>query len=105
VNGTSSGLVAPRAAKKPPENWSSPNTYVPAPPETMCAMSDDQELPVDPDHDALPAELAEADRPLRISGIDRATGERFEGPVAKDHVAAGFADRRRHRDEGEERPA
>jgi len=67
-------------------------------------MSDDSQLPRDPDHDALPPELAEAERPLRISGIDRATGERFEGPVIKDHVAGGFADARRRR-EGREPPS
>lgn len=58
------------------------------------------ELPVDPDEDDLPDEFLEyrgplRDRPLRISGVDRESGERFDRAVTIEDVARGFADRRR----------
>ena len=43
-------------------------------------------------------ELAGADGPLRISGVDTETGQRYEALVTPEHVAAAFADQRR-RDE------
>ena len=57
----------------------------------------DDELPRDPDHDNAPELEAAAGR-LHISGIDRKTGEPFDGLVTREHVAAAVADRRR-RDE------
>ena len=58
-------------------------------------MTDDAELPVDPDLDDLPDEIAEAEGPLTLTGWDRETGERIEGPVERIDLARGFADRRR----------
>jgi hypothetical protein len=56
------------------------------------------ELPPDPDLDDLPPELAEHPGPFTISGVDE-DGNVWEGPVAREHVAAGFADARRAREE------
>jgi hypothetical protein len=53
------------------------------------------ELPPDPDLADLPDELVLAPGPLRIRGVDPATGEEYEAPVTREHVAAAFADRRR----------
>ena len=56
-------------------------------------MSDD-DLPPDPDLDDLPPELAEHPGPFQISGTDE-DGNVWEGPVSREHLAAGFADARR----------
>ena len=53
------------------------------------------ELPPDPDLDDLPDELAGAEGPLRIRGVDTETGQTFEALVRCEHIAAGFADARR----------
>ena len=55
----------------------------------------EHELPPDPDLDDLPDEIAEAEGPLTLTGWDRETGERYEGPVERIDLARGFADRRR----------
>ena len=54
----------------------------------------EHELPPDPDEDALPPEIAEAEGPLYVEGIDE-DGNCWIGPVTKDDLAAAFADRRR----------
>jgi hypothetical protein len=56
---------------------------------------DEDELPPDPDLDDLPDEIAEAEGPLTLTGIDRETGEQVEGPVERIDLARGFADARR----------
>lgn len=53
------------------------------------------QMPRDPDEDDLPDEIAQTEGPLTITGWDRETGERFEGPVSRDDLARGFADARR----------
>ena len=55
----------------------------------------EHELPPDPDLDDLPDEIAEAEGPLTLTGWDRETGERIEGPVERIDLARGLADRRR----------
>ena len=62
-----------------------------------------EELPPDPDEDALPDEIAEAEGPLTLTGIDRETGEVVSGPVEKIDLARGFADARRI--DGDDDPA
>lgn len=57
-------------------------------------MIDDDELPRDPDEDDLPDEIAEAEGPLALTGVDE-DGNVWTGPVTKDDLARGFADRRR----------
>ena len=47
-----------------------------------------------PDEDDLPDEIAEAQRPLTLTGTDE-DGNVWEGQVAKDDLTRGFADRRR----------
>lgn len=53
------------------------------------------ELPPDPDLDDLPDELAAADGPLLIRGVDPVTGQAYEQPISKEQLGAAFADRRR----------
>lgn len=65
-----------------------------------------RELPADPDEDALPDDFLEyrgvwRDRPLRISGVDPETGQRYEGLVTVEDLARGFADARRLREDAE----
>ena len=60
------------------------------------------ELPVDPDEDALPPEIAEHPGPFTIEGIDE-DGNVWEGPVARIDIARGLADRRRI-DAGDDSP-
>jgi hypothetical protein len=60
----------------------------------------DSELPPDPDLDDLPPDLAEHPGPFRISGVDE-DGNVFEGPVSRDDLARGFADRRRVEEDAE----
>jgi hypothetical protein len=57
------------------------------------------ELPPDPDLDDLPAAIADADEPLRIRGVDPATGEQYEQAISKDELGAAFADARRLREQ------
>ena len=57
-------------------------------------MTDDAELTADPDEDDLPDEIAEAEGPLTLTGVDERR-ERIEGPVERIDLARGFADRRR----------
>jgi hypothetical protein len=52
------------------------------------------ELPLDPDLDDLPPEIAEHDGPLVIEGIDE-DGNCWQGPVDRLNIARAFADRRR----------
>ena len=54
----------------------------------------EHELPLDPDEDALPPELAEHPGPFTIEGIDE-DGNVWAGPVERIDLARGFADRRR----------
>jgi hypothetical protein len=54
----------------------------------------EHELPPDPDLDDLPEELLRAEGPLTLTGTDE-DGNVWTGPVAKDDLARGFADRRR----------
>ena len=65
----------------------------------MAGM-DEYELPPDPDLDDLPRELAEREGPLVISGVDE-DGVHYAAFVSKEHVAAGFADARRLREDDE----
>jgi hypothetical protein len=53
------------------------------------------ELPPDPDLDHLPDELAAAEGPLLIRGVDPVTGEEYEQAISKEGLGAAFADRRR----------
>ena len=47
------------------------------------------ELPPDPDFDDLPPEIEQAEGPYTLTGWDRETGERFEGPIERiDTLAA-----------------
>jgi hypothetical protein len=46
------------------------------------------ELPPDPDLGDLPDELVLARGLLRIRGRDPRTGEMFEAPAAREHIAA-----------------
>jgi hypothetical protein len=62
----------------------------------------DDVMPLDPDLDDLPDELRERPGPFRISGVDRETGERFEGQVSRDDLARGLADARRLRELGDD---
>jgi hypothetical protein len=57
-------------------------------------VTEHDQLPLDPDLDALPPELAEHPGPFTIEGIDE-DGNVWEGPVEKIDLARGFADRRR----------
>ena len=50
------------------------------------------ELPPDPDLDRPAGLDRRAEGPLTITGWDRETGERIEGPVEKIELALGFAD-------------
>jgi hypothetical protein len=61
------------------------------------------ELPPDPDEDALPEEIAEHPGPFTIEGIDE-DGNVWSGPVEKIDIARGFADARRVLD-GDNDPA
>jgi hypothetical protein len=61
------------------------------------------ELPPDPDLDALPEEIAEHPGPFTIEGIDE-EGNVWSGPVERIDIARGFADRRRVVD-GDDDPA
>jgi hypothetical protein len=54
----------------------------------------DDELPADPDEDALPPEIAENPGPFFIEGVDE-DGNVWSGPVEKIDLARGFADARR----------
>jgi hypothetical protein len=65
-------------------------------------MTDYDELPVDPDLDDLPDEIAEAEGPLTLTGVDE-DGNVISGPVERIDLARGFADRRRI-DGDDERP-
>lgn len=57
----------------------------------MMAGVDEHELPVDPDYDDLPAELAEHPGPMRIIGVDQ-EGNAWETPITHDQLAAAFGD-------------
>lgn len=61
-------------------------------------MADD-ELPPDPDLDDLPEEIAEHPGPFFIEGVDE-DGNVWSGPVSREDIARGFADRRRVLDAG-----
>lgn len=66
----------------------------------MTALLDD-ELPPDPDLDAISPDVAAAHPgPWTISGTDPETGETFEAPVAVEHVATALADVERLRELG-----
>ena len=54
----------------------------------------EHELPADPDEDALPEEIAEDPGPFFIEGVDE-DGNVWAGPVSREDIARGFADRRR----------
>ena len=62
----------------------------------------DPSLPPDPDLDDLPRELAEREGPLVITGVDE-DGTHYAAYVTKEHLAAGFADARRVREDADER--
>jgi hypothetical protein len=64
------------------------------PPTMVGGVDDHDELPLDPDLDDLPPELASAQGPLTLVGWDK-NGERIEGPIALIDLARGLADRRR----------
>jgi hypothetical protein len=59
----------------------------------MAGMNEDL-LPVDPDHDDLPDEIAEHTGPFVIAGTDE-DGNVWEAPISRDELAAAFADQRR----------
>jgi hypothetical protein len=55
---------------------------------------DEELLPVDPDEDDLPNELARHPGPFTIVGTDE-DGNVFEAPISRAELAAAFAERRR----------
>ena len=57
-------------------------------------VTNDLELPPDPDLDDLPPELAEAEGPLKIVGVDE-HGNVWESATTKEELGPAFADARR----------
>jgi hypothetical protein len=64
-------------------------------------MSDELELPPDPDLYDLPDELWRHPGPFVVSDVDRETGEVFEGPITKEELGTAFADTRRASEDDE----
>jgi hypothetical protein len=61
----------------------------------MGGVLHEDELPADPDLDDLPEEIFRHPGPFVIAGVDPDTGEHYAAWVSREHIAAGFADRRR----------
>lgn len=59
-----------------------------------------EQLPPDPDLDHLPDELAHHPGPFTITGTDE-DGNVWSAPIEREHLAAGFADRRRLDDDND----
>ena len=50
----------------------------------MAGMDEHEpQMPRDPDEDDLPPEIERAEGPFTLTGWDRETGERIEGPIER----------------------